>query len=352
MPNLPKLTLPSLSSKGGQERVCVDLGSSKIKIVVVAKDDSIGKSIVVPNPLGYSVPTKTTQIEPLSNLLKDIFEQNKIPKGNLNIAMPERYVSTQVISIPTLTDSELASSINWQAQQYIPIPTEELVLNYQVLFRPEKKDAATQEMRILLAGIKQTDLDNLTATYRQAGLEPTVLETESISVMRHLPSDTTQESSGIIVNFGASGLDLVVVAGTEISLAMSHQTGSTMITKALMSAFNLSFEKAEEYKQLYGVDARHAEGKIAQAIVPIIQTVLGDIKNTITFADNKNPLHPISRIFLTGGGCLMPGFPELLAANLNLEIIPLDIFGSQSGDIPETGQLLYGVAGGLAKRKS
>jgi len=134
-------------------------------------------------------------------------------------------------------------------------------------------------------------------------------------------------------------------------MALSHQTGSTMITRALMNSFNLTFEKAEEYKKAYGLDARQAEGKIAQAIVPIIQTILGDLKNTLTFYNQKNPVNPIGRIFLGGGGSLMPGFPELLATNLNLEIIPLDVFAGLTGEIPTTGQLAFSVAAGLAKRK-
>lgn len=351
MPNLPKITLPKLSSKGQLEVVAVDLGSSKIKIVVTGTQGEITKTLVLPNPLGYSVPTKTTQIEPLVAFLKDTFDQNHLPKTNLALSMPEHFVSTQVISIPTLTDSELASSINWQAQQYIPIPAEELILNYQVLFRPDKKDSATKEMRVLLAGIKKDDFNYLTSTYKQAGLTPTVLETETISALRHLPETLTDDSSSMILNFGASGIDLIIVRGTEIAMSISHQTGSTMITKALMNTFNLPFEKAEEYKQLYGIDARHAEGKIAQAIVPIIQTILGDIKNTLSFYNGKNPIQPINRLFIGGGGSLMPGFPELLAANLNLEILPLDVFAGFSGELPDKDQLLYIVAGGLAKRK-
>jgi len=351
MPNQPKISMPRLSSKSQIPVVAVDLGSNLIKIAVTGSQGEIVQTLTAVNTLGYTVPSKTTQIEPLAAMLKDIFDTNHLPKTNLALAMPEQFVSTQVISIPTLTDSELASSINWQAQQYIPIPAEQLVLNYQVLFRPEKKDAATQEMRILLAGLKKDDFDNLTATYKQAGLEPTVLETESISILRHLPGDLAPDSSSMILNFGAGGIDIVIVRGSEIAMAISHQTGSMMITRALMNTFNLTYDKAEEYKKAYGLDARQAEGKIAQAIVPIIQTILGDIKNTLTFYNQKNPAQAINRIFLGGGGSQMPGFPELLAANLNLEIRALNVFDGLTGEIPAENQLIHTITSGLIKRK-
>ena len=343
--------MPSLLlNNQNKEMTAVDLGSSLVKVITLDKNGAIERTVVADNPLGYAVPIKATQIEATANLIKDIFDKNKLPKHNLAIAMPEQLVSTQVITIPTLTDSELASSINWQAQQFIPIPKEELALNYQVLYRPDKKDEAVKDMRVLLAGINKNHLNNLTAAYRQAGLEPVVLETESIATLRHLKV-SADDSSSMIVNLGASGMDLIIIKGEELAMAISHQTGSSMFTKALMNTFNLSFEKAEEYKRSYGIDSRQAGGKIAQALVPIAQTILGDIRNTLTFYNNKNQLQTISRLFICGGGTLMPGFPELLAANLNLEIVPLDIFAGLTGTLPENAQLLYPVAAGLAKRK-
>ena len=48
---------------------------------------------------------------------------------------------------------------------------------------------------------------------------------------------------------------------------------------------------------------------------------------------------------------MMPGFPELLATNLNLEIAPLEIFSNLNGNIPAKDHLLYPVVAGLAKKK-
>ena len=143
------------------ESVAVDLGSSQVKIIVTDKKGALAKTVIAPNNLNYSLPLKPNQIDGISTLLKQIFEEHKLPKKNILIAMPERYVATQVIEIPTLTDAELASSVAWQAQQYIPIPKEDLALNYQVLYRPDKKEVWAQNMRVLLAGISQSNLNNL-----------------------------------------------------------------------------------------------------------------------------------------------------------------------------------------------
>ncbi len=332
------------------ESVCVDLGTNLIKVVVTNRKGVITQTVAAPNNLGFNVPLKPNQVETLSSLLKNVFSEHKLPKKNLRIAMPEHYVSTQVIEIPTLTDAELASSVRWQAQQYIPIPKEELSLNYQVLYRPEKKNLAIQNMRVLLVGINQNHLNSLVTAYTKADLETSVLETESIALLRNLPT-VAEDSACVLVNFGANQMDLTIVRGGELAMVISHQAGSTMITKALMNAFNLPLDKAEEYKRSCGFDAQQLDGKIANAIVPVAQILISNIKNTISFYNDKNSLQAINQIYTCGGGTLIPGFNQLLAANLNLPVEPLAVFTGLTGAIPEADQAMFAVATGLAKRK-
>lgn len=329
--------------------VCLDFGNFYTKIVVTNRKGELEKTLLIDNTLGYAIPKDQKQIAGFAGYLDEIFTQNKLSRSNIKLAMPEKLASTQIIEIPTLTDVELATSIQWQAQQYIPIPKEDLVLSYQVLFRPEKKDEAITNMRILLVGIHKQDLDNLLAAFQIAGLDASLMETETLSNLRNL-SVQTGETAQIILNFGATGLDIAIVRNNEINLVVSHPTGSEMITRSLMTAFNLPKEKAEEYKRAYGINPQHFEGKIAQVITPIAQTIINDIKNTISFYNSKNNLNTLTQLFFSGGGAMMPGFPELLAANFNLEIAPLDVFGNISGAIPEKNHLLYSVAVGLAKK--
>ena len=329
---------------------CLDLGSSLTKIAIVNKKQELEKTLVVENVLGFSVPNDQKQVAAFASYLEDIFTQHKLPRIGLRLAMPEKLTSTQIIDIPTLTDVELATSIQWQAQQYIPIPKEDLVLSYQVLFRPEKKDEAVTNMRVLLIGIHRQNRDHLLAACKIAGVEPSLLETETISTLRHLLQQTG-ESTQMVINFGASGLDLAIVKNNELNLSIAHQNGSEMITKSLMTAFNLPRDKAEEYKKAYGIDKRHFDGKIAKAIEPIAQMIISDIKNTVAFYNSKNNLSHITHIYFAGGGSMMPGFPELLAVNFNLEINPLGIFSNIGGNIPEKDHLLYPIAVGLAKKK-
>lgn len=335
--------------KSNSAAVSLDLGTFYTKVAVTNRKGELEKAFFVDNTLGFAIPKDQKQVAGFAGYLEEIFTQNKLARSNVRLAMPEKLASTQIIEIPTLTDVELATSIQWQAQQYIPIPRDDLVLSHQVLFRPEKKDEAITNMRVLLVGIHKQDLDNILAAFKIVGIDASLMETETIASLRHLPG-LGGESAQMIMNLGANGMDLSVVRNNELNLAISHQTGSELITKALMTAFNLPKEKAEEYKRTYGIDPKHFEGKIAQVIAPVAQTIINDIKNTIAFYNGKNSLNTISRVLFAGGGAMMPGFPELLATNFNLEVAPLDIFSGITGNIPEKDHLLYPVVIGLAKK--
>ncbi len=113
----------------------IDIGTYAIKILSGkgGKRTHISKSVESFNTSGSDNPQNETQRKQLSELLGDLINQNKIPKGSVRLSLPEHLASTQIISIPSLTTSELASAIDWQAEQHIPIPKNELNLEYQVL---------------------------------------------------------------------------------------------------------------------------------------------------------------------------------------------------------------------------
>jgi Tfp pilus assembly PilM family ATPase len=123
------------------------------------------------------------------------------------------------------------------------------------------------------------------------------------------------------------------------------------MTKALMNTFNLPGEKAEGYKITYGLNQQHFEGKIANALLPIANIILGDIRNTMTYFSSIDSLSVIERMIISGGPAQTPGFLEFLMTNLNLEILPAEPFYGLMGQVAMDNLLMYPVVAGLAKKK-
>jgi Tfp pilus assembly PilM family ATPase len=101
----------------------------------------------------------------------------------------------------------------------------------------------------------------------------------------------------------------------------------------------------------YGLQRGVFEDKIYNALLPIANILLTNIKNSMTFFGTLDSLSVIERLIIAGGPAQTPGLMEFLMENLSLEIMPAAPFYGLEGNLPVENLLLYPVAAGLAKKK-
>ena len=119
------------------------------------------------------------------------------------VALPEDKAFTRIIEMPPLKDEELASAINWEAEQHIPLPLSEVILDYQVVSRPEKGKG--KKMDVLLVAVPKQMVDKYLRVLEKAGLRPVSLETEIIAIARSVaPPDSAPT---LVVELGARATD-------------------------------------------------------------------------------------------------------------------------------------------------
>src|SRR3989344_8124341 len=121
----------------------LDIGRSFIKVVQV--DVSGGKrrlvsAASVPAPAGGIQSESAVDLKKISEAVKDCVRAAKIDTNKCVVSLVESQVVTRLIQLPELTDKELSSAINWEAEQYIPLPIKEVSLEYQVISRPLARD--------------------------------------------------------------------------------------------------------------------------------------------------------------------------------------------------------------------
>lgn len=329
----------------------IDIGTYSLKVVSgePGPKPKIERVEELVNPLGIAIPGNDLQIEQLSEQINNIIFDNKLPHGDVRLSLPESVVSTKVISIPNLTDAELASAVAWQAEQHIPIPKEELSLQYKVLFRPPAKDKQTP-MRVLLIGTRKTMIEQYVGMFINMGIEPTLIESQMLSVIRSLGM-TTEDPPTLIVSIGATNMDISAVANGEFQFVFTHTGAGMLLTKTLQQTLGLDGQQAEQYKRTYGLDPTQFEGRINNAMMPTINTLTTEIQKSIRYFLNQNPQQPISQIVLTGGSSQLPGLVEHFSKILGVEILLAAPFGATEGNIPEGGQQGMAVCVGLLMRE-
>lgn len=331
--------------------LAIDIGSYSLKFISgeVSKTPTISRVVEVPNTLGFTIPTDDEQTQKLGELINTVLNDHKLPRTNVRLSLPEALVSTKVITIPTLTDAELASAIDWQAEQYIPIPKDECSLQYQVLYRPPKTEK-NQLMRVLLVGARKNVVERYADALINIGTEPVVLETQLISVIRALDVTNTDPTS-LIANLGANTADVAVIDQGELQFVTTSQIGGKIFSKALEQNLSLDANQAEQYKRQYGLDTSQFEGKVAAALKGATDSLADELAKAIRYFQSQNPNSPLKRVVLAGGASQLPGLTQYLTNKLSVEVLLVDPFIAVKGEAPDINRQAYAVAMGLLMRE-
>ncbi|OGE19408.1 hypothetical protein A3D83_04790 [Candidatus Daviesbacteria bacterium RIFCSPHIGHO2_02_FULL_41_10] len=338
--------------------VGLDIGFSSIKVVSLLKEKeqiklvSLG-SISAPQPGMLS--DNDSDLETLADAIKQLFTAAKIDTRDVIVALPESKVFTRIIDdLPYLNDGEIASTIRYAAEEFIPMSLNDVNLNWQVLVRSNIKGKDARTVVLVIASPK-----NIVAKYIKvlglAGLHPKIIETETIAVTRGLVENNPFSPSSLIMQLGATTTDFATVSKGLIWLTRSISTGGLALTRSLAQHFNFEASQAEQYKRIYGLAEDQLEGKVYEALKPIVDIIAGEARRVIQAFQTKYPADPVKRIVVSGGGAKMPGFVVYLANFLGLEVQEADPWYSiikekdsmtkLSQDAPS-----YSVAVGLALR--
>lgn len=331
--------------------LALDIGTYSIKALAgtPGKNPGINRAAEIFNTTGLAVPLDDSGVEKLASLVQTLISDNDLPRSDVRLSVPETVVSTKVIAIPPLTDAELASAINWQAEQHIPIPPEELVLEYEVLYRPPKNDKAP--MRVLLVGLRRVVVDRFVQMFHTLGIEPSLIETQMLSIIRSLQFEAADPTT-LIAHIGASNMNLSVMHEGELKFVLSHLNGGQLLTKALEQTLSLDTTQSEQYKRSYGLDEAQFQGKVREALLPAVRLLVGEIKKAMQFFINQHPQATVKRVVLSGGTAMLPGIVQFVTSELGVEVLVAAPFASASGSIPQSiNQPGMAVTMGLLNRE-
>lgn len=338
--------------------VGLDIGSSTIKVVSLSKQGEQYKLVSlgsIPAPTPGMVSDSEEELDKTAVSIKKLFEATKIDQREVVAALPESKVFTRAISeLPYLSDAELESAIRYAAEEFIPMPLSEVNLNWQVLSRSSK--AQSSKTVVFVIATPKTVVSKYLKVLTHAGLQPKAMETEIIAVTRSLVGSNPFSPATLIIQFGTQATDFAAVSKGLILMTRSISTGGMSQTRTLAQQFNFEITQAEEYKKVYGLSEDQLEGKVLEALKPVVDIIAGEAKRVIQSYQEKYQQDPIKRIVLSGGGSKMPGLVVYLANYLGLEVQEADpwfaiikeksLISKLAADAP-----LYSVAVGLAMRE-
>lgn len=302
----------------------LDIGSYSIKLAQAEKKGkafslrALGEIRTPIDLNSESEKDKLTLIEAIKKLVSDVKPTTK----KVALSLSENNIYSQIINFPYFSERELASAINFEAEQYIPIPLEEVKLDYLILKKPPK-GASQAKMEVLLVAVKKSLLKKMADVVEKAGLVPIAAETESLALNRSLVFDFSK--TGVILDLGFRSTN-IIIKNQNLKFIRNFNTGGEALTRSVASTLNMDFTQAEQYKINYGINENQLEGKVAQGILSVLSIIVNELKKGIAFFKQSHPEQKIDFIILTGGGAEMPGLSSYLAKSFNLEVLIADSF--------------------------
>ncbi|MBD3366426.1 type IV pilus assembly protein PilM [candidate division WWE3 bacterium] len=310
----------------------------------------------------HEMPNFTLDIENEENrthysreLKKFLFDFN-FESTDAIVSLPQDQVFVRTIKVPHMSKKDLDNFIKYESEQYIPLPLEEVTLGYAVMNLDLEDQDKTS---VLLVAAKKTVSQKYIQIVKEAGLTPRALEPESLSMTRALGGDMHATGAELVIEIGPKETLIVLAYKGFVILTRTIPLGDLTLTKSLAQKMDLDMTRAKEYKNSYGLDKSKVEGKVYEALHPLFDRLISEIKKSKVFFTTHNPNVRINKIVVSGETALMPGLLLYMVNNFDVEVelanpwtnLNLDSVDTSKDDFHRKGPI-YAVPVGLAMKVS
>lgn len=305
---------------GKKHLVGLDIGSSSIKLLEL-KPSRGGYQLLHFGhaPLHGEAIVEGTLMDAaaISDAIRSLVAAHKVKSREVATSVSGHSVIIKKISLPAMTDKELAEQIRWEAEQYIPFDINDVNLDFQVLNR----SGAGGQMEVVVVAAKKNMITDYSAVIAEAGLVPTVIDVDSfaLSNMFEVNYPDERDRTVALINIGASVMTLNVVKKGMSTFTRDVSLGGKQFTEELQKQFALSAEDAESAKAGKRVDGV-ARDEVLAALQQVAGTVAGEVSRSLDFFASTAPDDRISKIVLSGGAARTPGLTEVIAERTGLPV--------------------------------
>jgi type IV pilus assembly protein PilM len=127
---------------------------------------------------------EVVDVDGLSEKLRAFFREHELPK-RVRLGVASQKIAVRVIELPAIeNEQELEAAVRFQAQEELPMPLEQAVLDYRVLERIDNGEGG--KMRVVVVGARRDTVEHLLAVARKAGLQPELVDLSAFAMIRAL----------------------------------------------------------------------------------------------------------------------------------------------------------------------
>mgnify|MGYP002629552468 CR=1 FL=1 len=341
--------------------VGLDIGSSSVKAIELkasGKGYRVSAIGIEPVPPDSIVDGAIIDGGAVADAVRRLFANKKFKAKDVVASLSGNSVIVKKITLPAMTAAELAESIYWEAEQYIPFDIQDVNLDYEILDAAPGQDTQGS-MDVLLVAAKKDKIADYTSVIVQAGKTPVIVDVDAFALQNAYEANYGLDETTVvaILNAGASAININILAGSQSVFTRDVSLGGNAFTEAVQKELDLPYDAADLLKK--GTDVEGASYEDARAVLKAMtDNVLLEVEKTFDFFKATAASDRIDRIMLCGGASRVEGFADALRERFDTEVELFDPFRQVSIDIKKLGLASLDdvapftvVAVGLALRK-
>ena len=270
--------------------------------------------------------------KPLTTPDLDVAEMTRLTMGQLVasknledqkvvISVPGHSALARFAKLPPVEPKMIPNIVKFEAVQQIPFPIEEVEWDYQTFASPDNP-----EVEVGIFAITKERIDERLKLYAEYGIRPEIVTLGPLAVFNAVSYDLALESEHkpvVVLDIGTQASD-VIIADNSRCWIRTFPLGGTHFTETLLTAFQISYGKADRLK------AESATSKYARQMMQAMRPVFGDlvqeVQRSIGHYQTNHRESPLATVLAVGSTFRIPGLRKFLGQQLSLEINRMDEF--------------------------
>jgi type IV pilus assembly protein PilM len=337
--NLSSVTKPfSIGRKKPDSLVGLDIEAGSVAAAEIQVNGStqVAAAGIRPLPAGVFHDGEVADGDGLTEALKALFSENKLSK-RVRLGIGNQRVIARTLRLPAIEDpKEMTAAVRFQAQEQIPMPLDQAVLEYQVVGGVPAAPDSPPQVDVVVIAARRDMIASFLGPIRRAGLEPAGVDLSAFGMIRSLadnPSagasegEPAPEEAVLYCNFGGV-MNLAVARRRACLFTRVSGIGVEGIVGRLVSESGLTPEHASQWLVHVGLDrpSEQIEGDpeviaaARRALEEGISGVVDELRLSLDYYGAQDSAVPVSRVVMCGFGSAISGLPARIEEQIDLPI--------------------------------
>ncbi|MDI6799086.1 MAG: type IV pilus assembly protein PilM [Actinomycetota bacterium] len=333
--------------KASKKPVGLDIGSKHIRVVEMGRSHgrpAISRYGMIDIPPGVMVEGEITDVNAMAELLKELWKKAKISQSEVHLGVANQKVIARLIEFPLMTRDELEGAIEFQAQEFIPIPLEEAVLDFEILGEVTTEEGE-RKVEILLVAAQKDMVYRHVEALEKAGLKPIAVDLSSLAIARanlyggqaSPESESQPQAITAFINIESGLTNIVIAENDKVRFTRVSGLAGDDFSQKVADLLVIPLSQAKKLKAEIGlspnpdeklgdvlpeyVDDMDRVKLVREILIQEAERFVNEIKRSFNFYLTQTGGKVVNRVVLTGGGSVFRNLDLFMSQALGITTV-------------------------------